>query len=220
MVAGELDPFNALNALNALYPDTSGGLYHFYDTFNSMARATAYQYDYNRLLGPDGWDAIWADNDEPQSYPDGVNVHAATTALGKGAFNINAYPLEHTRGIYENWQSMGPTGKRVYILSRSGFAGQQRYAAGVWSGDISSTFSQLQTEIPGGLSYALSGMPYWTTDIGGYFTPDASEELFTRWLQFDSRTRSCTGRRAARGARVGARRARPTCSPSTSCAIA
>jgi alpha-D-xyloside xylohydrolase len=184
MVTGELDPFNALNALNALYPDTSGGLYHFYDTFNSMARATAYQYDYNRLLGPDGWDAIWADNDEPQSYPDGVNVHAADTALGKGAFNINAYPLEHTRGLYENWQSMGPTGKRVYILSRSGFAGQQRYAAGVWSGDISSTFSQLQTEIPGGLSYALSGMPYWTTDIGGYFTPDASEELFTRWLQF------------------------------------
>ncbi len=184
MVTGELDPFNALNALNALYPDTSGGLYHFYDTFNSMARATAYQYDYSRLLGPDGWDAIWADNDEPQSYPDGVNVHAADTALGKGALNINAYPLEHTRGLYENWQSMGPTGKRVYILSRSGFAGQQRYAAGVWSGDISSTFSQLQMEIPGGLSYALSGMPYWTTDIGGYFTPNASEELFTRWLQF------------------------------------
>jgi len=185
---GELDPFNGLNALNALYPDTSGGLYHFYDAFNDAARALAYQTDYDRLIGNFGWDAIWADNDEPQGYPDGVNVHAATVALapGKGAFYINAYPLEHTRGIYENWRgSVGPSTKRVYILSRSGFAGQQRYAAGCWSGDINSNFGQLATEIPGGLSFAISGMPYWTTDIGGYFdNPPASEELFTRWLQF------------------------------------
>src|SRR5450755_254747 len=137
MVTGELDPYNALNAINALYPDTtSGGLYHFYDTFNSMARTLSYQYDHDRLLAKYGWDAIWADNTEPQSYPEGVNVHAATTALGKGAFYINAYPLEHNRGIYEGWRSMGPNDKRVYILTRSAFAGQQRYAAGVWSGDI------------------------------------------------------------------------------------
>jgi alpha-D-xyloside xylohydrolase len=183
---GELDPVNTLGSLNALYLDTGGGLYHFYDTFNATARAGAYRYDYDRLIGNFGWDAIWADNDEPQGYPDGVNVHAATVALspGKGAFYINAYPLEHVRGLYENWRSIGPSGKRVYILSRSGFAGSQRYAAGNWSGDIGSTFQQLATEIPAGLSFALSGMPYWTTDIGGYFTPPASEELFTRWLQF------------------------------------
>lgn len=183
---GELDPFNSLNAMNALYPDTSGGLYHFYDAFNRMARTATYQYDYDRLIGNFGWDAIWADNDEPQGYPDGVNVHGATIALapGKGAFYINAYPLEHVRGVYEGWRSVGPNGKRAYILSRSGFAGSQRYAAANWSGDISSTFQQFATEIPGGLSYAVSGMPYWTTDIGGYFTPPASEELFTRWLQF------------------------------------
>ena len=184
MVSGELDPYNALSAINALYPDTtSGGLYHFYDTFNSMARSLSYQYDHDRLIAKYGWDAIWADNTEPQSYPEGVNVHAATTALGKGAFYINAYPLEHNRGIYEGWRSMGPSNKRVYVLTRSAFAGQQRFAAGCWSGDINADAGVYAAQIPGGLSFAISGMPYWTTDIGGYFgTP--SEELFTRWFQF------------------------------------
>ncbi|HLK91744.1 MAG TPA: glycoside hydrolase family 31 protein [Polyangia bacterium] len=183
MVSGELDPVNALGAINALYPDTGGGLYHFYDAFSAMARALAYQYDHDRLLAKYGWDAIWADNTEPQGYPDGVNVHAATTALGKGAFFINAYPLEHNRGIYEGWRGTGPSNKRVYVLTRSAFAGQQRYAAGCWSGDINATASVYAAQIPGGLGFAISGMPYWTTDIGGYFgTP--SEELFTRWLQF------------------------------------
>jgi alpha-D-xyloside xylohydrolase len=183
MVTGELDPYNALAAINALYPDTGGGLYHFYDTFNATARTLSYQYDHDRLIAKYGWDAIWADNTEPQGYPDGVNVHAATTALGKGAFYINAYPLEHNRGIYEGWRATGPSNKRVYVLTRSGFAGQQRYAAGCWSGDINATASVYAAQIPGGLSFAISGMPYWTTDIGGYFgTP--SEELFTRWFQF------------------------------------
>ena len=183
MVTGELDPYNALDKLGALYADTGGGYYHFYDTFNAMARATTYQYDHDRLIAKYGWDAIWADNTEPQGYPDGVNVHAATTALGKGALYINAYPLEHNRGLYEGWRSMGPDDKRVYVLTRSAFAGQQRYAAGVWSGDINATADVYTAQIPGGLGYAISGMPYWTTDIGGYFgTP--SEELFTRWFQF------------------------------------
>jgi alpha-D-xyloside xylohydrolase len=183
MVSGELDPFNSLNAINALYPDATGGLYHYYDTFNSMARTLAYQYDHDRLLANYGWDAIWSDCTEPQGYPDSVNVHAATTALGKGAFYINAYPLEHSRGTYEGWRSIGPSNKRVYILTRSAFTGQQRYAAGCWSGDINATFDVFAAQIPGGLSFAISGMPYWTTDIGGYFgTP--SEELFTRWFQF------------------------------------
>ncbi len=182
MVQGELDPFNSLNALNALYPGSGDG-YQYYDTFNSMARTIAYQYDHDRLLANYGWDAIWADCTEPDGYPGSVNVHSADTALGKGAFNINAYPLEHTRGIYEGWRSMGPNNKRVYVLTRSAFAGQQRYAAGCWSGDINADPNVFAAQIPGGLSFAISGMPYWTTDIGGYFgTP--SEELFTRWFQF------------------------------------
>ena len=184
MFAGELDNFNALSAINALYPTTTaGGVYHFYDTFNAAARTLVYQQAYDRLIGNYGWDAIWADNVEPQSYPEGVNVHAANTALGKGAFYINAYPLEHNRAVYEGWRKVGPSNKRVYILTRSAFAGQQRYAAGCWSGDINATQSVYAAQIPAGLGFAISGMPYWTTDIGGYFgTP--SEELFTRWFQF------------------------------------
>ena len=183
MVSGELDPFNSLNAINALYADSSGGLYHYYDAFNAMARSLAYQYDHDRLIAKYGWDGIWADCTEPQGYPDGVNVHAANTALGKGALYMNAYPLEHSRGTYEGWRSIGPNNKRVYALTRSAWAGQQRYAAGCWSGDINATFDVFAAQIPAGLSFATSGMPYWTTDIGGYFgTP--SEELFTRWFQF------------------------------------
>ena len=184
MFPGELDNFNALNAINALYPTTTaGGVYHFYDTFNAAARTLVYQQAYDRLLGNYGWDAIWADNTEPQSYPEGVNVHAANTALGKGAFNINAYPLEHNRALYEGWRKVGPNNKRVYILTRSAFAGQQRFAAGTWSGDINATQAVYTAQIPAGLGFAISGMPYWTTDIGGYFgTP--TEELFTRWFQF------------------------------------
>ena len=183
-VAGELDNYNALNAINALYPTTtSGGTYHFYDTFNATARTLVYQQSYDRLIGKYGWDAIWADNTEPQSYPEGVNVHAANTALGKGALYINAYPLQHNKAVYEGWRKVGPNNKRVYILTRSAFAGLQRYAAACWSGDINATQSVYAAQIPAGLSFAISGMPYWTTDIGGYFgTP--SEELFTRWFQF------------------------------------
>ena len=184
-VLGELDPINSLNAINALYPDTSGGASHIYDAFNSNGRAIAYQYDYDRLLGNFGWDAIWADSDEPMGFGGGWDVHSATIALapGKGAFYINAYPLEHTQGIYENWRSLGPSGKRVYVLSRSSYAGQQRYAAGSWSGDINATFQVFAAQIPGGLSFAITGMPYWTTDIGGY-TGTPTEELFTRWFQY------------------------------------
>jgi len=183
-VAGELDNYNALNAINALYPTgTANGTYHFYDTFNAMARTLVYQQSYDRLIGKYGWDAIWADNTEPQSYPENVNVRAANTALGKGALYINAYPLQHNKAVYEGWRKVGPNNKRVYILTRSAFAGLQRYAAACWSGDINATQSVYTAQIPAGLSFAISGMPYWTTDIGGYFgTP--SEELFTRWFQF------------------------------------
>ena len=185
---GELDNYNALNEIKALYP--SSGTHHFYDTFNPAARTLVYQQIYDRLLGKYGWDAIWADNTEPQAYPDPVNVHAADTSLGKGALNINAYPLQHNKGLYEGWRSVGPKPKRVFILTRSAYGGQQRYAGACWSGDIDCDFPTLVKQIPAGLSYAISGMPYWTTDIGGYnghnlnWSTSANNELFTRWFEF------------------------------------
>jgi alpha-D-xyloside xylohydrolase len=179
------DNFNALNAITsptkALY--SSGASHHFYDTFNAAARTLVYQQIYDRLIGKYGWDAIWADNTEPQAYPDSVDVSSQDTALGKGALFINAYPLQHSKALYEGWRKVGPSTKRVYILTRSAWAGIQRYSASEWSGDIQADLGTFVKQIPAGLSYGLSGMPYWTTDIGGYFgTP--SEELFTRWFQF------------------------------------
>jgi len=186
--ANDQDNYKALDAIHALYP--SGGSHHFYDTFNADARTLIYQQIYDRLLGKYGWDAIWADNTEPQAYPDSLNMHSVTTALGKGAFYINAYPLQHNRALYEGWRKVGPNSKRVFVLTRSGFAGQQRYGAACWSGDINCDFATFTKQIPAGLNYALAGMPYWTTDIGGYFggstnwSTAANNELFTRWFQF------------------------------------
>jgi alpha-D-xyloside xylohydrolase len=186
--AGELDNYNALNGIGALF--STSGTHHFYDTFNDAARTLVYQQIYDRLLGRYGWDGIWADNTEPQAYPDPVNVRAANTALGKGALYINAYPLGHAKGLYERWRAVGPNGKRVYVLTRSAFAGQQRYASTCWSGDINSDFPTYTRQIPAGLNFSLAGMPYWTTDIGGYWghnvdwTTSANNELFTRWFQY------------------------------------
>ena len=183
---GDQDNYSALDAIDALFP--SGGSHHFYDVFNAEARTLVYQQIHERLLGKYGWDAIWADNTEPQAYPDSINpngggMRGVTTALGKGALFINAYSLQHNKGLYEGWRKLGPSDKRVYVLTRSAFAGQQRYAAGAWSGDIDAEWDVYAKQVPAGLSFAASGMPYWTTDIGGYFgTP--SEELFTRWFQF------------------------------------
>jgi alpha-D-xyloside xylohydrolase len=186
--ADDQDNYKALNAINALYP--SGGTHHFYDTFNADARTLVYQQIYDRLLAKYGWDAIWADNTEPQAYPDSINMHSVDTALGKGALYINAYPLQHLKALYEGWRKVGPNTKRVYVLTRSAFAGEQRYGGACWSGDINSDFATYAKQIPAGLNYALAGMPYWTTDIGGYWggsvdwSSSANSDLFTRWFQF------------------------------------
>jgi alpha-D-xyloside xylohydrolase len=120
------------------------------------------------------------------------------TALGSGARVLNAYPLENSRAIYEGQRASAlGHGQRVFILTRSGFAGQQRYAAASWSGDITSTWTALRKQIPAGIGFALSGMPYWTLDSGGFAVPDRFahaargsaaldewRELQTRWFEY------------------------------------
>lgn len=186
--AGDQDNYKALDALKALFP--SAGNHHFYDTFNAAARTLVYQQTFDRLIGKYGWDGIWADNTEPQPYPDNFNIRTVDTALGKGALYVNAYPLQHSKALYEGWRKEGPEKKRVYVLTRSAFAGQQRYATAIWSGDIDSNFAIFAKQIPAGLSVAAAGIPYWTTDIGGYWghnvdwSTSANNELFTRWFQY------------------------------------
>ncbi|MBV8569755.1 MAG: hypothetical protein JO319_04025, partial [Acidobacteriaceae bacterium] len=162
-----------------------------YDASNPAAR-DAY---WNMLMQPilqQGWDGFWLDSSEPEilnGRSDGV-LFDKTIALGNGARYTNVFPLLHTGGVYEHWRASGNE-KRVFILTRSAFLGQQRNAAAMWSGDIFSTFPVLARQIPAGLNFALSGIPYWTTDIGGYGWPSFRDtrdpmyqELFARWYEY------------------------------------
>jgi alpha-D-xyloside xylohydrolase len=123
-----------------------------------------------------------------------LNVHWGEfrdlqTAAGPGAKVFNAYPLLHTASVYQG-QRAENSEKRVFILTRSAYAGQQRNAAVTWSGDIQGTWDVYQRQIPDGLNFTYSGIPYWNTDIGGFFGHDPADptyaELFTRWFQFGS----------------------------------
>jgi alpha-D-xyloside xylohydrolase len=111
------------------------------------------------------------------------------TFLGSGESLRNAYPLYVTKAIYDGQRAITDR-KRVVILTRSAFAGQQRNAAASWSGDISANWVTLRRQISAGLSFSMSGLPYWTTDIGGFFRPDdqytsdAYHELLIRWFQY------------------------------------
>jgi alpha-D-xyloside xylohydrolase len=97
----------------------------------------------------------------------------------------------HTTGVYQG-QRAETSAKRVFILTRSAYAGQQRNAAVAWSGDIQGNWDVFRKQIPAGLNFTASGFPYWNTDIGGFFGGDPAQagyaELFTRWFQFGAFT--------------------------------
>jgi len=158
-----------------------------YDAFNPEAR----KYYWNLLdkalfrIGVDAW---WLDTTEPETEGRETNILATNNvAIGNGARYVNLYPFMTTAGVYEGQRNTTDQ-KRVFILSRSAFAGSQRTAAAVWSGDVSCDWVFFKKQIPSGLNYSISGLPYWTTDIGGFLigNPDdpAYRELFTRWFQF------------------------------------
>lgn len=199
--------FAALQQGGFLYPrnlteglvDWLGHPYTFYDAFNPAGRKLFWsQVDRDLFrLGVDGW---WLDATEPDLLPtptlDGQRKYMNPTALGPGSRVLNAYSLVQSEGVYEGQRKAAPD-RRVFILTRSAFAGQQRYAAATWSGDTTSTWTALRKQIAAGLDFALSGIPYWTTDAGGFAVParfsrrnaaaaDVEEwrELATRWFEY------------------------------------
>ncbi len=158
-----------------------------YDAFNPDARKY-YWTLLDTALFRRGVDAWWLDTTEPETEGQETNVLVRNrTALGSGARYANMFPLMTTTGVYTG-QRAASDRKRVFILSRSAYAGSQRTAACVWSGDVNSDWVFFRKQIPAGLNYSLSGLPYWTTDIGGFLLgkPDdpAYRELFVRWFQF------------------------------------
>jgi len=165
---------------------------HVYDATNPKAR-DVYWEDLAGKLFSQGWDAFWLDSAEPEEYwphwGDAI-LRDKQLAIGSGARYTNVFPLMHTSGIQEHWRATTDQ-KRVFLLTRSAFLGQQRVGATVWSGDVYSTYWGLSHQVAAGLNFALSGYPYWTTDVGGYWqlhdrAPDdpVYEELYTRWFEF------------------------------------
>ena len=158
-----------------------------YDATNPAARAYYWNL-MNQSLFQIGADAWWLDTTEPETEAREDSVMVTNkVAIGNGARYANIFPLMTTQAVYEGQRSASDR-KRVFILSRSAFAGAQRNAVTAWSGDVNSDWETLRRQVPAGLNYALSGMPYWTTDIGGFTSGDPNDpayrELFVRWFQF------------------------------------
>ena len=154
-----------------------------------MLNPTAREFHWNALnqnlfvYGVDSW---WMDATEPENDA----LKGTKTYLGPGDFYRLTYPLFVSQAVYEG-QRKTTSDKRVCILTRSAFLGQQRYGTINWSGDVGGTWDSYRRQIVAGLDYTITGMPFWTTDIGGFFRPGKSQytdpqygELLTRWYQW------------------------------------
>lgn len=164
---------------------------NYYDAHSYNARQMYWQQAKEQLIAPHGWDAWWVDQCEPDNGSLLDARRQANFSLGRGIDYFNTYSLMHTEGLYSNWRKEVPN-KRAFFLVRQAFAGQQRNAATLWSSDITCTWESFKSQVPQGINACVSGIPYWTSDIGGYHykwsAPDwstaANRELFTRWFQF------------------------------------
>ncbi len=203
--------FRALEAGGYLYQPTlaegvrdwvgPGYNFTFYDAFSPGGRKLFWD-QIDAALFRRGIDAWWMDASEPdvvQPSPSTLEKQQhfiGTTALGPASRVLNAYALENSRAVYEGQRAAAP-GQRVFILTRSGYAGIQRYGTATWSGDVTSTWTSFARQIAAGLGYSISGVPYWTSDSGGYTMQarfaakpqrpeDAAEwrELNARWFEF------------------------------------
>jgi alpha-D-xyloside xylohydrolase len=163
----------------------------YYDAHNPKARDLYWQQARDSLVRRYGWDAWWVDQCEPDNGKLLDERRQSNFSVGKGIDYFNTYSLEHTKGLYKGWRN-DIKGKRAFFLVRQAFAGQQRNATTLWSSDITCTFHSFKDQVPQGINACASGIPYWTSDIGGYHldwqAPDWSSlknrELFTRWFQF------------------------------------
>lgn len=166
-----------------------------YDCYNPKARDIYWDYLNKGIfqLGMDGW---WMDSTEPDHFNWQESDFNRQTYLGSYRSVRNAYPLMTVGGVYDH-QRAETSDKRVIILTRSGFLGQQRYASNVWSGDVLSSWDMFRKQITAGLNFSLTGMPHWNSDLGGFFAGSYNtngnasatrnpmyQELYVRWLQF------------------------------------
>ncbi len=167
-----------------------------YDAYSPEGRAIYFKHIKKGLLDV-GVDALWMDGTEVEvggACHNPYEVERDIKGLGRNALGdftryLNPYSLVTTQGTYEGQRAA--SNKRVFTLTRSAWAGQQRYGALPWSGDTTASWKTLQAQIAGGINIAMAGLPYWTQDTGGFFVNDTGgeknpeyQELFARWHQF------------------------------------
>ncbi|HTJ50849.1 MAG TPA: TIM-barrel domain-containing protein [Cyclobacteriaceae bacterium] len=198
-------PYKELENINALFnfktwpsagtetwppnPDYPSGV-RVYDPYNPAARDIYWKYLNKGIfsLGIDGW---WMDSTEPDHLDAQPSDFDSKTYLGSFRKVRNAFPLMTVGGVSQHQRSV-TSDKRVFILTRSAFAGQQRYGANTWSGDVTASWKNFRNQIPAGLNLSLTGIPYWNSDIGGFFLWNFKNplenadyrELQVRWMEF------------------------------------
>lgn len=186
-----LDTTAELDRAGAMYPKVYQNVYpagegRWYDAFSEAGRSIYWRQVMSRLgkLGFDGW---WLDASEAELGGAWGQLREVKTAQGPGAEVYNAYPLFHTKAVFDGMRRDMPD-KRAFILTRSAYAGQQRHAAITWSGDTGGNWDVFRRQVPAALNFSISGIPYWSADIGGFFGGKPSDpayaELFVRWYQF------------------------------------
>jgi alpha-glucosidase/alpha-D-xyloside xylohydrolase len=177
------------------------------DTTNPEAAKWFWEKIRDRYIKPDGFDYLWLDETEPD-----IDPAKDVFSIGSGTRFYNVYPLFHTASVYEGFRRDFGDSRRVMILARAAWLGAQRNGTVFWSSDIISTWDMLKRSIPAGLNFTASGLPYWDTDIAGFFSPpipadyhaahrpliDGSDvrgtignyedypELFVRWFEWGS----------------------------------
>ena len=167
-----------------------------YDAYSPKARDIYWEHLNKGIfqLGMDGW---WMDSTEPDHFNHKESDFDRQTSLGSYRSVRNAYPLVSVGGVYDHQRALTQD-KRVIILTRSGFLGQQRYGSNVWSGDVQYSWDMFRKQITAGLNFSLTGMPHWNSDLGGFFAGSYNtswgdnsatrnpmyQELYVRWLQF------------------------------------
>ena len=165
-----------------------------YDAFSPVARDIYWKY--LKTLFDYGTDAWWMDSTDPDFFNPRESDYEHKVYGGTWRSQRNAFPLETVRGVYEKQRKVSE-GKRVFIMTRSAFAGQQHYGSNMWSGDVASSWDMLRKQVPAGLSFSLTGNPNFNTDIGGFFCnayntmgPASApknpqfQELYVRWMQY------------------------------------
>jgi len=197
--------YKELKEKDLVYPPVHWSTGHVYDAYSQEAREIYWCYIKEGLISK-GVDALWMDATEPElgdqhshELSEKYIKQFGMTALGTIARYLNPYSLMTTEGAYQGFRRDFPD-KRVFILTRSAFAGQQRNAAVTWSGDIAANWDVFREQISAGINFCMSGIPYWTHDIGAFFpsgrgglypqgcNDPAYQELYVRWFQFGAFT--------------------------------